>query len=73
MLKQGTICEKLLKRQVERKVVASLVAGKLLRSTEIKFEVTESKLSYYIMMSRNTVVSSYPYNHAVIKVIKVLK
>ena len=45
MLKWGRICEKFLKRKLERKLVALLVAGKILRSTEIKFEVTESKLS----------------------------
>ena len=45
MLKRGRICEKFLKRKLERKVVAELVAGKILRSTEIKFEVTEIKLS----------------------------
>ena len=33
-----------LKRKAECKVVAQL-AGKILRSTEVKFEVTESKLS----------------------------
>ena len=35
MLKRGRICEKFLKQKLERKVVASLVAGKILRSTEI--------------------------------------
>ena len=45
MLKGGRICEKNLKRKLERKVVALLVARKILKSTEIKFEVTESKLS----------------------------
>ena len=45
MLKWGRICEKFLKRKLERKLVALLVAGKIVRSTEIKFEVTESKLS----------------------------
>ena len=30
---------------LERKLVAYLVAGKILRSTEIKFEVAESELS----------------------------
>ena len=46
MLKRGRICEKF-----ECKVVAQLVAGKILRSTEIKFEVTESKLSLLLKHS----------------------
>ena len=36
MLKWGRICEKFLKRKLEH-----LVAGKILRRTEIKFEVTK--------------------------------
>ena len=40
-----------------------LIAGKILRSTEIKIEVAESELSLLlknnIMLVRNTVVSSY--------------
>ena len=39
------------------------MTGKILRSTEVKFEVTESKLSlllkHMLCISRNTVMSSY--------------
>ena len=42
--------DKVLKK-LEHKVVASLVAGKILRSTEIKFEVTESKLNLLLKHS----------------------
>ena len=45
MLKRGRICEKFSKRKLERNVVTYLIAGKILRSTEIKFEMTESELS----------------------------
>ena len=45
MLKRGRICEKFSKRNLERNVVAYLVAAKIQRSTEIKFEVAESELS----------------------------
>ena len=38
--------------------MAYLVTGKILRSTEVKFEVAENKLSL-LCMSKNTVVSSY--------------
>ena len=54
MLKRMRICEKFLKRKLEGKVVAQLVAGKILRSAEIRFEVLEkqSKLiaetQYYV-------------------------
>ena len=43
--------------------MAYLVGGKILRSTEIKFEVAESELRFLLKtilcMWRNTVVSSY--------------
>ena len=45
MLKRGRICEKFLKQKIEHKVVAYLVAGKIIKNIEIKPEVTESKLS----------------------------
>ena len=45
MLKRGRICKKFLKPKLEPKVVAKLVAGKILKSTEVKFEATENKLS----------------------------
>ena len=45
MLKRGRLCKKFWKWKLERNVVAYLVAGKILRSTEIKFEVAESELS----------------------------
>ena len=47
MLRWGRIREKLLKQKLERKVVAP----KILRSTEIKFEVTESKLSLLLKLN----------------------
>ena len=78
-LKWGRICQKFLKQELEHKVVASLVASKILRSTEIKSEVTESKLSlllkYNIMHvenhSREQLLRTY--NHSAINVIKVSK
>ena len=45
MLKRGRLCEKFLKRKLERNIVAYLIAGKILRSAEIKFEIAESKSS----------------------------
>ena len=45
MLKRGRICEKFQKRKLECKVVAQLVADKILRITELTCEVTEGKLS----------------------------
>ena len=65
--------------KVERKVVAWLVAAKILRSTEIKFEVTQSKLS--LLLKHNIMhVEKHSceqllctYNHSAISVIKVSK
>ena len=45
MLKREKLCEKFSKWKLERNAVTYLVAGKILRSTEIKFEVAESELS----------------------------
>ena len=59
--------------------MVSLVAGKILRSTEIRFEVTESKLS---LLLKNNIMRVEKdnceqllctYNHSAIKVIKVSK
>ena len=74
MLKWGSLCERL-----ERNVVAYLMAGKMSRSTEIKFEVAESKLS--LLLKNNIMhVEKHSceyllctYNHSAIKVIKVLQ
>ena len=67
----------MLKKNRLGELVLELVLELILRSTEIKFEITESKLSlllkHNIIMSRNTVVSSYTYNHSAIKIIEVLK
>ena len=55
------------------------MAGKILRSTEIKFEVTEGKLSlllkHNIMHMEKHSCEQLPctYNHEAINVIKVLK
>ena len=62
MLKRGRLCEKFLKRKLEPNIVAYLIAGKILRSTEIKFEIAESKssllLKTILCISKNTVVSN---------------
>ena len=59
--------------------MAYLVAGKILTSTEIKFEAAESKLS---LLLKNNIMyvekhscefQLCAYNHSGIKVIKVLK
>ena len=71
-LKRVRICEKILKRKLERKVVAKLVAGKILRSTETQ---------YYLLRKHNiTHVEKHSceqllctYNHSAINVIKVSK
>ena len=79
MLKRGRIYEKFLKRKLELKLVTQLVAGKILRSTKIKSEVTESKLSlllkHNIMLvkKRSCEQLRCTYNHSAIKVIKVSK
>ena len=76
-MKWGKIYEKFLKRKLERKLVAQLVACKILRSTKIKFEVTESKLSllwkHNIMCVEKHSCEKCTYNHSAIKVIKVSK
>ena len=45
MLKRGRLRETFKKRKLERNVVAYLIAGKILGSTEIMFEIAESELS----------------------------
>ena len=45
MIKRGRLCETFYKRKLECKVEAYLVAGKISRRTEMKFEVADSKLS----------------------------
>ena len=78
-LKRGRICEKLIKRNLECKLVASLVVGKILRSTEIKFEVIERKLSLLLKDDLMHVEKHSceqllcTYNHSAINVIKVSK
>ena len=81
-LKRGRICKKLIKRNLECKLVASLVVGKILRSTEIKFEVIERKLSLLLKddlmhvekHSCEQLLCTYStYNHSAINVIKVSK
>ena len=79
MLKQGRIYEKFLKRKLELKLVAQLVVGKILKSTEIKFEVTEGKLILLLKHKIMCVEKHSPvqllctYNHLPIKIIKVSK
>lgn len=55
--------------------MAYLVVGKILRSTELNFELAESELSLLMKtkscMSRNTVVRSFIYS--AIKIIKDLR
>ena len=48
VLKWGRLCEKFRKRKLECNVVAYLVASKILRSTEIKFEVAEGDLGLFL-------------------------
>ena len=45
MLKRAKLCEKFQKQKLERDVVAYLEAGKILRSTEIKFEIAGNELN----------------------------
>ena len=72
MFKRGRNCEKFLKRKLERKLVAQLVAGKILKSAEIKFEVTASKYSMH-KEKHSCEQLLCTYNHSGIKVIKLSK
>ena len=51
-----------LNTKLERNVVGDLKAGKMLRSTEIKFEVAESKLS---LLLKNNIMHVEKYNYEV--------
>ena len=56
MLKGVRLCKKFQKRKLERNVMAYLVAGKILRGTEIKFEITVSELS---LLLKNNIMQCY--------------
>ena len=76
MLIRGRICEKFLKQKLERKVVASLVAGKILRSTEISlllFIHVDLCMLFMHVKKQSCEYLLCTYNHSAIKVIKILK
>ena len=59
LIKRGRLREKFSKRKLERNVVTYLVAGKILRSTGIKFQVAESELS---LLMKNNVMHVEKYS-----------